>query len=381
MTSRPAWFQPTRPRGARPVISFVRARNSTGFQPTRPRGARRHPGGQARCPLTRFNPRAHAGRDIVLGAASVTDAEFQPTRPRGARLLVPCYALVAIHCFNPRAHAGRDLDGLAHGLRFALFQPTRPRGARRGAPSGWMPPARFNPRAHAGRDPWRTACCVPAQVVSTHAPTRGATVLVEGRVLHSVVSTHAPTRGATPSPSPLRPRRPCFNPRAHAGRDAAVGAGFAVAVAFQPTRPRGARQLARGNAGPQHIVSTHAPTRGATVRPFRRCRRSTTFQPTRPRGARRRIGRIACPSLRGFNPRAHAGRDTLDGLAQVAVAAVSTHAPTRGATSAVMPSSARRARFQPTRPRGARLRALRGESCRRCFNPRAHAGRDGRGRA
>ena len=98
------------------------------------------------------------------------------------------------------------------------------------------------------------------------------------------------------------------------------------------------------------------------------------FQPTRPRGARRAtIFRPLSP--RSFNPRAHEGRDQVDPLPWLWLSVsthaptrgatgclkwltphktVSTHAPTRGATS-VSPSSNFGLRFQPTRPRGARL--------------------------
>ncbi len=76
------------------------------FQSTRPRGARPHHVGITSF-LPRFNPRAHAGRDVTLHPAP---------RPHSR--------------FNPRAHAGRD----------SLSLPTSP------ITSG------FNPRAHAGRD-------------------------------------------------------------------------------------------------------------------------------------------------------------------------------------------------------------------------------------
>ena len=99
----------------------------------------------------------------------------------------------------------------------------------------------------------------------------------------------------------------------------------------------------------------------------------------------------------GFNPRAHAGRDTVR-LFLARLSLVSIHAPTRGATAKSEKKAAAAAKFQSTRPRGAR-RKIREKSRRRrqfqstrprgarlswraCpvfpyrFNPRAHAGRD-----
>ena len=168
------------------------------------------------------------------------------------------------------------------------------------------------------------------EAVSIHAPTRGATL--RHRRFHRLAARFQSTRprGArrgrcsTPRPSP-----PCFNPRAHEGRD--------------PPRRRGA---------PAIHVSIHAPTRGATHERSAMAN-PKEFQSTRPRGARprhvRRLPDLAQVSIhaptRGatmwpsaapaappsFNPRAHEGRDVSEGL-RVQLEAL----------------------FQSTRPRGAR---------------------------
>ena len=116
-------------------------------------------------------------------------------------------------------------------------------GATTKARSAHPTNTRFNPRAHAGCDANATLL-TNANVVSIHAPTRGATILKVHPAILLLVSIHAPTRGAT---------------------------------IFQ-------LDLAFGN-----IVSIHAPTRGATGYAF------TTdsfmeFQSTRPHGARRPSG-------------------------------------------------------------------------------------------
>ena len=162
---------------------------------------------------------------------------------------------------------------------------------------------RFNPRAHAGRD------------------RNGAAIRVS-----DVVSIHAPTRGATGTPvCPASPRG--FNPRAHAGRDLQKE-GHEAYLVFQSTRPRGAR-LASRERKTHCLVSIHAPTRGATMMGVA-AGRITRFQSTRPRGAR--LNEPLWLEYRGsFNPRAHAGRDPASQWFDRKVV-VSIHAPTRGAT-------------------------------------------------
>ena len=120
---------------------------------------------------------------------------------------------------------------------------------------------------------------------------------------------------------------------------------------FQSTRPRGARHTANVNTEEIATVSIHAPTRGATAA-FRPSGKCLPFQSTRPRGARRMAG-LRALSGGGFNPRAHAGRDTRSMLLRTCSRTVSIHAPTRGAT-ARRPRHAVDKLFQSTRPRGAR---------------------------
>ena len=79
----------------------------------------------------------------------------------------------------------------------------------------------------------------------------------------------------------------------------------------------------------QYKVSIHAPTGGATRSP-RRTRRRRSFQFTRPRGARPQ-STILPPTTRGFNSRAHGGRD-LRTISEILARRVSIHAPTGGAT-------------------------------------------------
>jgi len=99
------------------------------FQFTRPRGARRLQTADER-KNTRFNSRAHAGRDAACDRKYYREHAFQFTRPRGAR---------------------QEKDKMT--IQEYMFQFTRPRGARLTI----------------------DGIKAIAQIVSIHAPTRGAT--------------------------------------------------------------------------------------------------------------------------------------------------------------------------------------------------------------
>ena len=110
-SGRHGWsrFQSTRPRGARHLHAVGRGRFRVSihaptrgataeqaqaakreqFQSTRPRGARPTPAGQSPICLS-FNPRAHAGRDVIISFDTTSGDKFQSTRPRGARRTAPC---------------------------------------------------------------------------------------------------------------------------------------------------------------------------------------------------------------------------------------------------------------------------------------------------
>ncbi len=207
-----------------------------------------------------------------------------------------------------------------------MFQFTRPRGARSIRRFRISRKSSFNSRAHAGRD-FRCSLFTSTDLVSIHAPTRGATHVDTQSIRSPAVSIHAPTRGATRLAElsdaverfqftrPRGARRDSgtrlahhhgFNSRAHAGRDSFTASQFLA-----------------------DLVSIHAPTRGATLQTttpwdtavfqFTRPRGARLaasvahalrvgFQFTRPRGARH-VAQQLHNHLYGFNSRAHAGRD------------------------------------------------------------------------
>ena len=142
-------------------------------------------------------------------------------------------------------------------------------------------------------------------------------------------------------------------------------------------------------------ISIHAPTRGATMR-IGATQVVVTFQSTLPQGERRDSGAHGT-RLRNFNPRSHKGSDhklrtkffsmpisihaptrgaTKAVLLLCSVCHISIHAPTRGATLLMPIGVSMDCQFQSTLPQGERRRS---GSCPLqvlYFNPRSHKGSD-----
>ncbi len=167
---------------------------------------------------TRFNPRAHVGRDLIIRLITGKKTSF-----------------------NPRAHVGRD-DNAGH-------IPARD--------------GRFNPRAHVGRDQGHGASTVKARGVSIHAPTWGATLVRCGLSVNSLFQSTRP-RGARPQPRESTRPRGCFNPRAHVGRDLYAVHGALRRQGFNPRAHVGRDHTGRPDGPENANVSIHAPTWGAT---------------------------------------------------------------------------------------------------------------------
>ena len=213
--------------------------------------------------------------------------------------------MLHIISFNPRPHAGGDKfkrqfvivvyvsihaptrGATERGDRDAIptwFQSTPPRGGRPHTARIITTAQSFNPRPHAGGDKIR-ANYNDKELVSIHAPTRGATANKSG----------SPWAG-------------CFNPRPHAGGDRINSYWKPHVFAFQSTPPRGGRPTRR-TARCLWVVSIHAPTRGATALQKRFGERYG-FQSTPPRGGRR-VNRGVISAVFCFNPRPHAGGDRI----------------------------------------------------------------------
>ena len=166
--------------------------------------------------------------------------------------------------------------------------------------------------------------------ISIHAPTRGATARVpSGSAPRHNFNPRAHAGRDLRSPS-IRSRRFYFNPRAHAGRDPVQGAVGQAPGYFNP----------RAHAG-----------RDRQAVPI--SRRRSRFQSTRPRGARPYLP-IRWPNW----------------------LIISIHAPTRGATVAVLTPAATLRHFNPRAHAGRDPPTTWNGQTIQYFNPRAHAGRD-----
>ncbi len=252
---------------------------------------------------------------------------FQSTLPRGER---------RYYCFI--------------SIPFIVFQSTLPRGER---PTCARTHARthkcFNPRSHEGSD--KAAGNLRAAVkVSIHAPTRGAT------------TKHGKQKRAKAFQSTLpRGERPFIDNYPISQR------------AFQSTLPRGERHELSCKTRCKQMFQSTLP-RGERLIYHFIYHIKKLFQSTLPRGERRAR---ACTYTRTHIVSIHAPTRgaTLSEVAEGITASVSIHAPTRGATYIYIIYYFRN-KFQSTLPRGERLIALKTPPNLSCFNPRSHEGSD-----
>ncbi len=210
-----------------------------------------------------------------------------------------------------------------------------------------------------------------------------------------MVSIHAPVWGATNRAFSFARRKPCFNPRARAGRDVRHSPSYTLGSSFQSTRPCGARRAGTGQ-WPQRRCFNPRARAGRDVLTVLKRGAIPVFQSTRPCGARlnfdaflaaRHAVSIHAPvrgatvhlhsvqaQIFGFNPRARAGRDARFAATRRARFRFNPRARAgRDISKPVM--TARQLVFQSTRPCGARLPSARPCPTRSRFNPRARAAR------
>ena len=124
-------------------------------------------------------------------------------------------------CFNPRTREGCDFTSESYNPSLNLFQSTHPRGVRHDLLRYFGQPTN--------------------------------------------VSIHAPARGATYSGRCKRASEARFNPRTREGCDESSPTSKSSASSFQSTHPRGVRHHQTSAKHNNHLVSIHAPARGATV--------------------------------------------------------------------------------------------------------------------
>ena len=164
---------------------------------------------------------------------------FNP-RTRTGCDAIPAWKCWAIPCFNPRTRTGCDDSGNVQPAVTGGFNPRTRTGCDRTEPILLQTPWGFNPRTRTGCDHYCTSHLL-RQVVSIHAPARGATVpRGHGKTIL------------------------CFNPRTRTGCDSLADV-YMRRAEFQSTHPHGVRLNHPGQLTILQ-VSIHAPARGATQR-------------------------------------------------------------------------------------------------------------------
>ena len=123
-------------------------------------------------------------------------------------------------------------------------------------------------------------------VISIHAPTKGATAIQSSINSCLSISIHAPTKGATAEQIRLFRRR-------------------AISI-HAPTK--GATALNQGTYY-GYFISIHAPTKGATRAMTLLFYVGLIFQSTLPRRERLCVARVQSCYHYNFNPRSHEGSD------------------------------------------------------------------------
>ena len=229
--------------------------------------------------------------------------------------------------FNPRTHSGCDAMSLPINVDDYMFQSTHPLGVR---PSMRHPRSfggGFNPRTHSGCD-WCVRVIRTRELVSIHAPTRGATynIINSGRILK--VSIHAPTRGAT------------------------LTSGQTIeSFKFQSTHPLGVRPA---NPPLARMAARFQSTHPLGVRRYFRCfsLRNPCFNPRTHSGCDLPWA-STFSEVSGFNPRTHSGCDTFNKISIIIITS-----------------------FNPRTHSGCDMRCLCIDVAEDSFNPRTHSGCD-----
>ncbi len=217
----------------------------------------------------------------------------------------------------------------------------------------------FNPRPRAGGDGSYLDEVAKEELVSIHAPARGATNLQQRGGLHNESFNPRPRAGGDIEDRMQVYKVASFNPRPRAGGDGRGSMGMNRTDMFQSTPPRGGRREGWDYESTGNDVSIHAPARGATKAWAGYNSRITLFQSTPPRGGRRQQP-VRASKINGFQstpPRGgrhvmtflfpgiirfqstppRGGRHAVEGMTYH-VYPVSIHAPARGATVGTGPS-------------------------------------------
>ena len=149
-------------------------------------------------------------------------------------------------------------------------------------------------------------CVFSGLIISIHAPTWGATLTPPASEAWPWISIHAPTWGAT-GDVPESLRKLIFQSTHPRGVRRSLCELAPSCAKFQSTHPRGVR---RGNTTTIGNLSGFQSTHPRGVRPYLSNAKvnGALFQSTHPRGVRLRLP-PRTPTFWNFNPRTHVGCD------------------------------------------------------------------------
>ena len=186
----------------------------------------------------------------------------------------------------------------------------------------------FNPRSHEGSDT-DSSKAVGADIISIHAPTRGATDVTAEYAAYLQFQSTLP-RGERLDWLTGWYKSHKFQSTLPRGERPGNVPSLALSPVFQSTLPRGERHLFGVFGFQCFIISIHAPTRGATT------------------------GGIVTSVLRlYFNPRSHEGSDRYSTARTIAACLFQSTLP-RGERRFIVRMISGKILFQSTLPRGER---------------------------
>ena len=142
----------------------------------------------------------------------------------------------------------------------------------------------FNPRSRKGSDLSEMQDTLD-DIISIHAPARGATCCIFNASDRDTISIHAPARGATSKDKTDNIPHPNFNPRSRKGSDFALQATGTPVLLFQSTLPQGERHNIVISYYIHGDISIHAPARGATRHNGYEHRSGSNFNPRSRKGS------------------------------------------------------------------------------------------------
>ena len=126
--------------------------------------------------ISDFNPRSHKGSDRWNSNNNLNFNYFNPRSHKGSdisKLIITCNCGISIHAPT----RGATTRPVTLVKCFLLFQSTLPQGERHPPHTATLRTLNFNPRSHKGSDGHRELSDLRTEIISIHAPTRGATPL------------------------------------------------------------------------------------------------------------------------------------------------------------------------------------------------------------